>query len=141
MARQSYNSRIRARISELEYEIAARQTELDELKIAERVIDRLGSDEFELSGRDAELTVVRGLTIVDLISKILSDHGPKDTSAIHQLMKDEYRRDTTPNTVGSTLSRMKAEGRVTLNGGLWAASRESTRKEAHNEASLGAGGS
>ena len=119
MARQSYNSRIRTRIAELEQEIAARQTELDELKIAERVIDRLGSDEFELIGHDAEFTVVRGLTIADLIIKILTDHGARDTASIHQLMRDEYKRDTTPNTVGSTLSRLKSEGRVTLDGRLW----------------------
>lgn len=127
MARQSYNLRIRTRISELEREIAARQTELDELKIAERVIDRLGSDENE----SVEISVIREHTIADLIIMILSDHGAMETAAVHQLMHDECHRGTTVNTVGSTISRLKSEGRVTLNGRLWSVPQKSNlQKEA-----------
>ena len=133
MARQSYNSRIRARIAELEREIATRQSELDELKIAERVIDRFGADEYDAAGDDTE----RGITIADLIVKVLIEHGAMETAAVHQYMQDAYNRVTTLNTVGSTLSRLKSDGRVTLDGRFWSALRGTVKKETNKESSPG----
>jgi hypothetical protein len=124
MARQSYNSRIRSRIAELEQEIVARQTELDELKIAERVIDRLGSDEPERDDNRDDNIDVRDLTIAKLIILVHSGHGAMESSGVHQRMANEYYRNTTLNTVVSTLSRLKSEGRVTLNGRLWSVRKE-----------------
>ncbi|WP_139282462.1 hypothetical protein [Pseudoxanthobacter soli] len=113
MARPSYAVRIRSRIAELEALILQMQAELDELRVAERVIERLGGD-------DDDETPARGQrsrTIGELIVEVLGLHGPLESKGVLELVRD--RQDTTANTISTTLSRLKDSGQVLLDGRMW----------------------
>lgn len=115
MARTSYAARIRSRIAELEGVIKAAEAELNDLRIAVRVIESLGPDD------DAENAPyprsAKSRTVADLIADILTAHGPLESRDIFEKAKAVH--DTTPNTVSTTLSRMKDQGLVVLQGRHW----------------------
>lgn len=115
MARISYAVRIRQRIAAIEGEVAALQAELNELKVAYRVIGRMGSDEGE---EDADTPrASKAMTVADMIAEVLSNGAAIDSQEILDRVSSFHQ--TTFNTISTTLSRMKASGRVSLNGRLW----------------------
>jgi hypothetical protein len=116
MARISYATRISQRIAFLQKAIDDMQVELNELRVAERVLSRLGTDDED--GMVAQETS-KPRSIADTIVDTLRRLGPVDSQTLHEEVSKV--RPTTLNTVSSTLSRIKAEGRVELTGKLWSA--------------------
>lgn len=115
MARVSYISRIRTRITELEAGIKEMQGELDELRVAERVIGRLGADDSDEAAPAARFLKPR--TVGDAILEVLGANGPLESREIFEKVKE--LQETTSNTISTTLSRLKEQGLVALDGRLW----------------------
>lgn len=116
MARASYAVRIRARIAELESVIKAAEIELSDLRIAERVIESLGPDDDEYDA-PASARHTKGKTVSDLIADVLTEFGPMDSREVFDRVSK--RQETTFNTISTTLSRMKDQGIVVLQGKTW----------------------
>ena len=121
MRKTSYRTQIKQRISELETEIAERQQELEELRVAERVLDRIASgggddDDDQLSSKPQRQ---KEPTVADKIEEYVGILGPMESSDIHHTLQSEWRSDLQFTTVSSTLSRMKQRGRITNDGKLW----------------------
>lgn len=115
MARVSYISRIRSRAVELEASIKEMERELQELRIAERVIGRLGSEDDEDDASPPKLPKPR--TVSDLIADVLTVYGALESRDILDRVRE--RQETTFNTISTTLSRMKDQGLVALDGKNW----------------------
>lgn len=115
MARVSYIYRIRSRATELEAAIKEMEQELQDLRAAERVIGRLGNEDDDDALESARPP--KGKTISDFIADVLAEFGPMDSREILDRVSD--RQETTFNTVSTTLSRMKEQGLVVLNGRIW----------------------
>lgn len=121
----SYLSKIDARISQIEQEMASLQSEIEELRIASRVINRLGADDDAVLAPARIRTVVerkaerQGLRLVDQIEQVLSDGGAMKLSEIHSAI-EQLRPGTQSKVVSSLLSRMKADN-ITKHAddGLW----------------------
>jgi hypothetical protein len=118
--------RIRSRIAELERSIAEAQNELDELRVAERVIARLGSmsDAAEQESRQpsiTKLTTNSAATISSKIVEILALDGPMNSGRLLMRLQETWRPDLSFPTVSSTLSRIKAQNLVIKNGDQWSA--------------------
>lgn len=121
MARLGYTQRIRARIQQLETIVDAATAELDELRVAERVLGRLGSED-ESKGPDDGQTgtpTTKEGTVADMAIAALARNGPADTPTILGYLQQNWRSDLKQTTLASTLSRAKGEGRVFVVDGKW----------------------
>ena len=121
MSKLGYSQRIRQRIAELETILITAQSELDELRIAERVLGRLGTG-FDEKGPDdgqSRTPTTSGGTVADRAIDTLLQHGPMDTPGILEHLQASWRPDLKQTTLASTLSRVKAEGKVETINGKW----------------------
>jgi len=136
MAKMGYAQRIRYRAAELRKLIDEAQAELDELEVAERVIERLAADQ-----DDDQDSVARGArrtrepTIGDMAVKFLAEVGPMSTGQLLDHMREHWREDLGDTTLTSTLSRTKNAGRIDYKDGLWLVPVVDRRKE--NEPPVG----
>lgn len=120
MSRSSYSTRIRSRIAELEQQIEAAQSELSELRVAERVLNRLsGPENDDESTPSSAQSPVKEPTISDQIVEILGEDGPLDTQTIFDRVNQARSNSTSLASVQSTLSRVKASGKIGNDGGRW----------------------
>lgn len=125
MSRAGYQQRIRSRVAELRQRIAADQAELQELEVAERVLERLGGSGSEIEGAtqsmDAKSTsATREPTVADVAVRVLEEFGPLSSGDLLQKMQQSWRPDLAQTTLASTLSRAKKDGRIVYDNGLWA---------------------
>jgi hypothetical protein len=102
--------------------IAEAQAELDELEVAERVLERLSNDQDDdqddvSQGRGR----TREPTIADMAVKFLSEAGPLTTTELLEQMRANWRDDLGDTTLTSTLSRTKNAGRIAYSDGKWIA--------------------
>jgi DNA-binding transcriptional ArsR family regulator len=114
---------IRRRTAELEALIKASQTELEELRVTLRVLERLtptrnakGEDHGQ---RPAIATRSGGATIADMAVAAIEQHGPVDTIELLQLLQNSWRADLQQSTLSSTLSRIKSAGLINRVDGKW----------------------
>ena len=121
MAKLGYTQRIRSRIQQLEATISAAQVELDELRVAERVLGRLGSEDESKGpddGQSGTHTTKEG-TVADMAIAALTQYGPADTLTILAYLQKNWRSDLKQTTLASTMSRAKGEGRIFVVDGKW----------------------
>jgi hypothetical protein len=133
MAKTGYAQRIRSRVNELRTIIAEAQAELDELEVAERVLERLAADQTDDPddvGRVARRT--KEPTIADMAVRFLSEVGPMATPDLLSHMRANWREDLADTTLTSTLSRTKHTGRIGYADGKWFAVNDDAPEE--NEA-------
>ena len=136
MARPSYANRIRQRMAHLESVITDAQRELDELRVAARVLERLGTDEDD---EDAPRPS-RPRTVGEIIIEVLEGaDGPLEAQEI--TLRVGAIQETTANTVSTTLSRLKATGRVDLFGRLWSLPERKEASEGDDPAEASVAGS
>eukprot|EP01037_Dinobryon_pediforme_P017817 gene17817-18044_t len=92
MVNISYASRIKLRIQQIQTEMSALARELDDLKIADRVLTRLsqGIDEHsgDLISNDARKK--SNLTIADQIKLASESFGPLDSKALHRAISEKF---------------------------------------------------
>jgi hypothetical protein len=143
MAKTGYAQRIRARAGELRQIIKDAQAELDELEVAERVLERLAADQDEdqdIVPRQPRRT--KEPTIADMAVKFLRDVGPMATAQLLEHMRENWREDLADTTLTSTLSRAKNAGRIDYKDGLWLAPDDSPKEneEAAASSEANAGG-
>lgn len=120
MSRASYYHRIKSRIAELEEQINELQSELDELRVAERVLERLGSNgDEESSPRASSSGGRKGPTVASKIVETLQVLGPMTSNDITELLQTDWREDLKFATVSSTLSRLRSRGEVQSDGRKW----------------------
>lgn len=126
MARTPYILRVRARISELERAIQQASKELEELRIAERVLSRMGGEDGQpeindggLAGSTKPPRTQKRLTVPLMVLRVLAESGPMDTHSLLAAIQDRFRPDLTFPTVSSTLSRMKKAGQIESDGRCW----------------------
>lgn len=136
MSKLGYGQRIKQRISSLERTIAAANAELNELVIAERVLNRLGADEDEQKRPDDGLrgtTSTTQGTVADVAVRALQNAGPMDTPSLVAYLQSNWRADLKQTTLSSTMSRVKSEGRVAHVGGKWTAKKNEPPEGDSNE--------
>lgn len=131
MARSSYYTRIRSRIAELEDQIKALQTELEELRVAKSVLDRLSED--GEGSDDVTETRRRSPTVAEKIQEVVRDVGPSSSHEIHAALESGWREDLKFETVSSTLSRMKRNGDIVTDGKRWFLPSEADESEPEEE--------
>ena len=121
MSKLGYSQRIKQRIADLEAQIAFAQSELDELRIAERVLNRLGTGTDEKGPDDGQsrTSTTKDGTVAGVAVNALKAHGPMDTLALLKVMQQEWRADLKQTTLASTLSRIKLAGSVNQIDGKW----------------------
>jgi hypothetical protein len=124
MSKTPFPIRIRSRIAELERSIVEAQTELDELRVAERVIARLGStgdmtDQDSIRPSMVKSTTNSAATISSKIVEVLALAGPMNSGQLLMQLQEKWRPDLSFPTVSSTLSRIKAQNLVVKNGDQW----------------------
>lgn len=120
MAKMGYAQRIRVRMAELQKVISDAQAELSELEVAERVLERLASDQDEDADVGArKARSAREPTIADMAVKFLGDVGPMTTAELLDHMRENWREDLGDTTLTSTLSRTKNAGRIEYGDGRW----------------------
>ena len=121
MSKLGYSQRIKQRILDLEAQIAASQSELDDLRIAERVLNRLGAlnEEKEPDYGQPRTYTTSGGTVADRAIDVLVNNGPMNTGAILAQLQEKWRPDLKQTTLASTLSRVKAEGKIKAVNGQW----------------------
>ena len=121
MAKIGYAQRIKSRIQQLEAMIKAAQVELDELRIAERVLVRLGNEEEQKEPDDGQsgTSTTKDGTVADMAIAALAHYGPADTLTILRHLQQTWRADLKQTTLASTLSRTKGEGRLVAIDGKW----------------------
>jgi hypothetical protein len=121
MIKQGYALRIKQRIIELEAMVSSAQAELDELRIAERVLGRLSAVSEEKGPDDGKIgtSTTKGGTVGDMAVQALQLNGPLDSGALLLILQQTWRPDLKQTTLGSTLSRIKSEGRVDAENGKW----------------------
>jgi hypothetical protein len=117
MARVSYAQRIRLRVKEIEQQLAHLATELEELRVAEKVLGRLGEEADELDAHEKGES--SNQTISDHIVLVLNTHGRLSSPDLHKVMVEQYRPTLSYNSVGATLSRMRVKGIVDNYDGKW----------------------
>ena len=122
MAKTGYAQRIRLRATELRKVIDDARSELDELEVAERVLERLAADQDD-DQDDAPRAERRTKepTIADMAVRFLRDVGPMATAQLLAHMRENWREDLADTTLTSTLSRTKNAGRIDYRDGLWCA--------------------
>ncbi|MEQ1889914.1 MAG: hypothetical protein ABL951_12160 [Alphaproteobacteria bacterium] len=114
-----YKYRIKSRIAEIELEIRRIQgleDELEELRVAARVLDRFGNNGDVDKG---DLQESRKPSIGNQIIDILTMYGPLKASLITQKLDELRGGETRRLTVNVTLSRLKAAGRIDYDGKRW----------------------
>lgn len=122
--------RVRKRIAEVEFALQALTQELDELRVAEKVLTRLDQAP-PLQERSAEETNVprdtpnsetgsKRAPLPQQVLEVLKARGPLESRALHAQLVDQRPGLTLP-TLLSTLSRMKAGGQVLHRDRLWKA--------------------
>jgi isopentenyl diphosphate isomerase/L-lactate dehydrogenase-like FMN-dependent dehydrogenase len=112
MTRPSFSTRLKSEIAEVESKLTALNQRLDDLRLAERVLLSLGDDD------DAsEDSSDRAHTIPDMVENALAG-GALEAHEIYEKIQ-EAGRQTTLNTITSTLSRMKSEERLLNEEGKW----------------------
>lgn len=120
MARISYAQRIKLRAAELRKVIADAQMELDELEVAERVIERLAADQDDDQDTgQRQQRSTKEPTIGDMAVKFLGEVGPMATAQLLEHMRENWREDLGDTTLTSTLSRTKNAGRIDYHDGRW----------------------
>ncbi|MCA3453253.1 MAG: hypothetical protein IOC92_05500 [Rhodobacter sp.] len=127
MSKIGYAQRIKSRTAELEALIASASKELDELRVAERVLARLGGLSDEKGPEDGydRTSTTKDMTVADAAVDLLGRIGPMDTITLLSTMQREWRPDLQQTTLSSTLSRTKAQGRVVQIDGKWQAALQS----------------
>ena len=121
MAKLGYAQRIKGRIQQLDTMIKSAQLELDELRVAERVLGRLGNEDETKGpddGQNGTSTTKEG-TVADMAISGLARFGPADTPTILRYLQENWRSDLKQTTLASTLSRAKSEGRIAAIDGKW----------------------
>jgi hypothetical protein len=128
MSKIGYAQRIKLRTAELENLIASASRELEELRVAERVLARLGglSDEKGPEDGHDRTSTTRDMTVADAAVDLLGRNGPMDTITLLSTMQREWRPDLQQTTLSSTLSRTKAQGRVVQIDGKWQVAPQTT---------------
>jgi hypothetical protein len=111
-------------MGELRAIIAAAQTELSELEVAERVLDRLseGAGGLPLPVQDVVVPAPRASkepTVADAAIQALRERGPMNSSDLLSRLHETLRADLAQTTLTSTLSRTKKEGRLVYEDGMW----------------------
>jgi hypothetical protein len=121
MSQQNYADRIRDQIKVVEQRIATLNAELADLRAAQRVIRQLeeNSSENHTKGKKRAFFMppemaqaIRDNTISSAVIAKLRAHGPMDSGAILDELQKTWRHDLNSSTLLSTLSRMKAAGRI-----------------------------
>ena len=123
MAKLGYAQRIKGRIQELEAVLSRAHAELDELRIAERVLGRLGNEDEQKGPDDGQprASTTKEGTVADMAIAALNLYGPADTQTILDHLQRTWRADLKQTTLASTLSRTKGEGRLVVIDGKWQA--------------------
>jgi hypothetical protein len=121
MAKLGYAQRIKSRIQYLESVVERAQAELDELRVAERVIGRLSNEDevSELEVAPVGISVTREGTVTDMVIRCLKEIGPSGTVSILNYLREHWRADLKHTTLASTLSRAKHEGKIVVVNGQW----------------------
>ena len=130
MAKTGYAQRIRSRASELRKIIEDAKSELEELEVAERVLERLAAeqdDDQDIAQRHTRRT--KEPTIADMAVKFLAEVGPMSTAQLLEHMRENWREDLGDTTLTSTLSRTKNAGRIDNKDGSWFATNDADPKE------------
>jgi hypothetical protein len=132
MSKLGYLPRIKLRVAELERMIQSAQAELDDLKVAERVLSAfsVSTDEKGPDDGQSRTSTASGSTVADVAVNLLSIEGPMDTMLLLNRMQETWRPDLKQTTLASTLSRIKGDGRITSFDGKWRVS--SNTEEPHN---------
>lgn len=123
MAKLGYAQRIKSRIQQLDAMIKAVQLELDELRVAERVLGRLGNEDDQKGPDDGQhgTSTTRDGTVAEMAIASLIEIGPSSTATLLQHLQQTWREDLKQTTLASTLSRTKGEGQVFVVDGKWSA--------------------
>ena len=120
---------IKRRAAELEAVIKSSQAELDELRVALRVFERLlpeAKDKGEDDGSGTSIAArSSGVTVGSMAVAMIEQHGPIDTSALLDLLRRNWREDLQQTTLSSTLSRQKSAGLIDRVDGKWRSVRSS----------------
>jgi hypothetical protein len=121
MSKIGYAQRIKLRTAELEALISSATKELEELRVAERVLARLGGPSEEKGPEDGQdrAPTTRDMTVADVAIMTLDRLGPMDTLSLLAALQSDWRPDLQQTTLSSTLSRTKAQGRITQADGKW----------------------
>lgn len=124
MSKTGFQTRIRARAIELRAIISAASQELLELEVAERVLGRLAESGAQTAdeSQDVGPRVARNTkepTVADMAVRVLSEKGAMGSGHILSQLQQVWRPDLALTTLTSTLSRIKSEGRLVHEGGLW----------------------
>lgn len=119
MAKSSYTTRIKARISELMKIISEANRELEELRVAERVLDRLATEGGDNATEGSDLERAKEPTIGEVIQEVLRYLGPLDVPSIVDSVNAMRQVPASQATIQSTLSRAKSAGLVENAGGKW----------------------
>lgn len=116
MARTPYASRIRARIQEIEVKLDALKAELEELRVAERVLGRLGNEDAEVTSEPKASGA--DMTVREAIIQILTQSSEPWLGAqdIQRELEQLYGRPVSKGTVGPNLTRLKNEDVVERDG-------------------------
>lgn len=130
-SKSSYQTRIKARINELKFQIATAQAELHDLQVAEKVLERLSDggqgsyatqDPVRLEGPDRMNAIVyvgKEPTVADRAIDALRTHGPLTTGDLLATLQRNWRPDLAQTTLSSTLSRIKKDGAILQIEGRW----------------------
>jgi hypothetical protein len=128
MSKVGYQTRIRARIVELQNLIKAAKAELDELEVAERVLERLSdgthvSTSGHAGAPDVALVKLSGTksgnTVADRALSALCELGPMTSADLLLHLQETWRHDLAQTTLSSTLSRVTKTGKVINQNGVW----------------------
>ena len=120
MAKISYAQRIQNRIKEIEQQLEQLHSELSDLRVAERVIDRLGVDSSDDIGEKLHHPAAStSVTISDHIIMSLEAAGPMTVPELCDYVAKHYRPEMAFSSVGATLSRMRAKNLVDNQNGKW----------------------
>ena len=101
--------------------MSALAKELDDLKIADKVLASLGQsddDDIEehISQRHREKS---NLTIADQIVATSESEGPLDSRSLYLAVIHKFGKELAYTSFASTLSRMKTIGKIELDKNLW----------------------
>jgi hypothetical protein len=110
-------SQIRTRLAEIDGQLAALTAEADELRTAQRVLERMGNVRADT---DAPVRRIVPESIGAMAATILSEKGPMESRALWEELR-KRRPDMTFETLSGTLARWKRAGRISLNGKKWRA--------------------
>jgi hypothetical protein len=130
MSKVGYQTRIKARIAELRSVINDAQSELHDLEVAERVLERLADSAPAVYNQSASVIDVvpkrssptrGGNTVADQAMKVLIANDPMTTVDLLQRLQMTWRADLAQTTLASTLSRMSKDELIVNERGLWRA--------------------